>query len=179
MSDNEMMENFEDDATVEVIVEKPVKVKKPRKELSTEAKANLLERLAKGRQKAQERRELKSKAKNILEVKSEDDSKKLVALTKKPLNKKVKIIDEPYIPYKNSNEYKYMKKQIDDIKDYMTKSQLKAIKEVPVTPIEKSPLKQETAVKAPVKVEPKPPQQPQQPGYSTIRNKRRKPRAGF
>lgn len=192
-------EYFETDEP-EVVVEKP---KKEKKQMSPSKKKALLERLAKGREKATAARKNKQKkAKQLLEKPDEPIVEPVVEPVIEPVaepvkkvrkarEKKVKIIDDvappkpSYVRYKDSDEYKYMKKQIDDIADYMKKN---SIKEKPIEVI-KEVIKEKPAVAAVAPSEPKvsnltivePPKPvvPVIPSFSTLRNKKRKNKIGF
>ena len=107
-----------------------------------------------------------------------------VKKVRKAREKKVKIIDDvapkqiPYKQYKDSDEYRYMKTQIDTIADYMKTNTIKekrneVIKEKPIEPPKVSNL---TAVEV-VKVQK--PVAPLIPSFSTLRNKKRKNKVGF
>ena len=193
-------EYFETDEP-EVVVEKP---KKEKKAMSPSKKKALLERLAKGREKATAARKNKQKkAKQLLEKPAEPVIEKVaepviesvaepVKKVRKAREKKVKIIDDvappkpSYVRYKDSDEYKYMKKQIDDIADYMKKNSIKekrneVIKEKPavaaVEPVAVAP--SEPKVSNLTIVEPPKPVVPVIPSFSTLRNKKRKNKIGF
>lgn len=192
-------EYFETDEP-EVVVEKP---KKEKKQMSPSKKKALLERLAKGREKATAARKNKQKkAKQLLEKPDEPIVEPIVEPVVEPViepvkkvrkarEKKVKIIDDvappipSYVRYKDSDEYKYMKKQIDDIADYMKKNSIKekrneVIKEV----IKEKPAVAAVAPSEPKQsnltiVEPPKPVVPVIPSFSTLRNKKRKNKIGF
>tara|TARA_R110001592_G_scaffold266064_1_gene531709 strand:+ start:1803 stop:2399 length:597 start_codon:yes stop_codon:yes gene_type:complete len=193
-------EYFETDEP-EVVVEKP---KKEKKAMSPSKKKALLERLAKGREKATAARKNKQKkAKQLLEKPDEPVIEPVVEPVIEPVaepvkkvrkarEKKIKIIDDvappkpSYVRYKDSDEYKYMKKQIDDIADYMKKNSIKekrneVIKEKPavaaVEPVAVAP--SEPKVSNLTIVEPPKPVVPVIPSFSTLRNKKRKNKIGF
>ena len=193
-------EYFETDEP-EVVVEKP---KKEKKQMSPSKKKALLERLAKGREKATAARKNKQKkAKQLLEKPAEPVIEPVVEPVIEPVaepvkkvrkarEKKIKIIDDvappkpSYVRYKDSDEYKYMKKQIDDIADYMKKNSIKekrneVIKEKPavaaVEPVAVAP--SEPKVSNLTIVEPPKPVVPVIPSFSTLRNKKRKNKIGF
>ena len=196
-------EYFETDEP-EVVVEKP---KKEKKAMSPSKKKALLERLAKGREKATAARKNKQKkAKQLLEKPDEPVIEKVVEPVIEPVaepvkkvrkarEKKIKIIDDvappkpSYIRYKDSDEYKYMKKQIDDIADYMKKNSIKekrnevikeVIKEKPVVAVEPvAVIPSEPKVSNLTIVEPPKPVVPVIPSFSTLRNKKRKNKIGF
>lgn len=182
MSDN--TEYFETDEP-EVVVEKPKKIKKT---MSPSKKKALLERLAKGREKATLARKSKQKkAKQMLEKPDEPVVEPVVEPVIEPVvepvkkvrkarEKKVKIIDDPvpqpYTRYKDSDEYKYMKNKIDSIADYMKQN---TIKETPTQVIKEKPIELAKVINLPHVEKPPPmPQMPQIASFSTLRNKKRK-----
>ena len=174
------------------VIEKPKKIKKT---MSPSKKKALLERLAKGREKATLARKSKQKkAKQMLEKPDEPIVEPVAEPVVEPLvetvvepvkkvrkarEKKVKIIDDqvpqPYTRYKDSEEYKYMKNKIDSIADYMKQN---TIKEIPTEVIKEKPI--EVAKVAKVNTLPhveKPTLMPVMPkiaSFSTLRNKKRK-----
>ena len=158
---------------------KPVKKKKERKPMDEDKKKILLERLAKGREQAKIRREQKAKGKELVEKKSKVkvEPKTSEAVTTKKAQ--VKIID-------NSEDFTLLKNELAEIKKMLKNNRISAKKkealiekkkevsmEIADTKKDLAPKEKPTEAVAkeitPIKVQ----------GFSTIRNKRRKLRAGF
>ncbi len=162
MSDSDTKELF--------IKEEPVA--KKRKPMTKEAKKALIERLAKGRKEAKERKNASAKSTKKVVVKKEPEPV-ILKLKRKP---RAKAKPKPVVK-DNSEDFASLKAQLDEIK--------LLLKDQSISKAKKTELKEEVKeIKMEIKeakAEPPPTKIPVPvvAGYSTFRNKKKRHRPGF